>query len=169
MDSHTTPATTTTLPDASGGLQWQVVFLPTPSGDSAPAAAPCGYLAVCPYTGVVASGRSVLHAASRWQKAARETLGCPSIVVPRYLLTTRKVWGGEEGDGRAFYVIQAEGREVVVHPGDRAPVAGGRTGALEEAMLADWRVPCTPVMRASDDAAAGPRAASPSLTPHYIN
>src|SRR5690349_21758911 len=84
-------------------VQWQVFFLPqyeTPSKVKS-------FIAFCPFTGIKATGTSTATAAKAWLKLAKKNYPDCAFSIPKYLITSCKVWFGEK-NSVGIYVIDLE-------------------------------------------------------------
>lgn len=168
-------------------IAWQVIFLPA---DCAPA--PAAYTALCPFTGVRATASTIPLAAHAWVKEARRRFPEHTFTIPKYILTTRKVWYGEDTahPGEAVFAVDlhpvpkvvgfvpqrnamVEVREAL--PTEASPLAALETrlreegGADVEAAWAEYRVSCTPFMFSHSTGVSARLLGSASLTPHCLN
>lgn len=167
-------------------IAWQVIFLP----DSTPN--PTTYTALCPFTGVRATGATVQLAAYAWVKEARKRFPEHSFTIPKYMLTTRKVWCGEDASrpGETVFAVDLHPLPKLVGylpqsntiveikeglPMDASPLAAlemqlrGEDGSEMAAVWAEYRVSCTPFMFSSNTGMSARLLAGPTLTPHCLN
>lgn len=71
-------------------------------------------MAFCPFTKVATFGHSVAEAARNWVKEAKRQYPLP-FSIPKYLLTSRKVWQNESA-GTPFYLIGVRSPQKVSLP-----------------------------------------------------
>lgn len=167
-------------------IAWQVIFLPTDC-----AAVPAGYTALCPFTGIRATGSTVQLAAYAWVKEARKRYPEHSFTIPKYILTTRKVWYGEDTThpGESVFAVDLHPvpklvgfvpqRDTLVEIREGLPTEPSPLAALESrlredgsdvaAVWAEFRVSCTPFMFSSATGVTARLVSGPSLTPHCLN
>lgn len=141
---------------ASSEMYWRIYFIKGCDN----------VVAFCPYTGIAATGKTTLRAARHWERIAREVLNCSSIVVPRYLLSSCKVWFNRDGviimgiSNDFWLICPDDEKRMVTHFDSSNPPEGG---AMEE------RISCTVLMRYVRDPIATKDNPNTSLTPQYIN
>jgi hypothetical protein len=151
---------------------WQVFFLPKADVLDSNSS----FIAFCPFTKVIAEGNTIQQAAKNWIKEAKEKFLGP-FVIPKYLLTRRKVWFGTGGDGCApMFIIDFNTTDyaVAIIPNTK-DVCVGRMSQWKNGVpplenfsypsWMDWPISCTPLMRCSTTNNDPPI----SLTPHQIN
>lgn len=154
--------------DSKNPPLYQVFFLPKTNVNH-----PTSLVAFCPFTMIFAEGKSIQEAANKWIKAAKK-LYPGTFTIPRYLLTSRKIYYGAGGDGAApLFMIDYKDSEyaIAVDPNSLETLMG----KVEEWQMQpppfissccwmDWRVTCTPLMQNSQLSLQ-----KLTLTPHYIN
>lgn len=167
-------------------IAWQVIFLPADCATS-----PVAYTALCPFTGVRATGPTVQLAAYAWVKEARKQFPEHSFTIPKYILTTRKIWYGEDisHPGESVFAVDLHPvpklvgfvplRDTLVEIREGLPTETSPLAALENrlredgsemaAAWAEFRVSCTPYMFSSTTGVAARLVGGPSLTPHCLN
>ena len=168
-------------------IAWQVIFLPA---DCVPA--PAAYTALCPFTGVRATAPTIPLAAYAWVKEARRRFPDHIFSIPKYILTTRKVWYGEDTShpGEAVFAVDLHPvpkvvgfvpqRDALIEVREGLPVEASPLAVLEtrlrasgagidEAAWAEFRVSCTPFMFSNSTGMNARLLGSVSLTPHCLN
>lgn len=172
-------------------IPWQVVFLP----DSCAAISPSSFTALCPFTGVRATGATVQLAAYAWVKEARRRFPEHSFTIPKYILTTRKIWYGEDSDrpGEGVFAVDLHPlprmvgfvpqRNTLIEVREGLPSMDASSSPLamletrlresgdemSGAVWAEFRVSCTPFMFSSTTGCSARLMTGPSLTPHCLN
>jgi len=163
-------------------VRWQVFFLPI-HGTLEEVKS---YIAFCPFTGIKASGTSIVTAAKGWLKAVKKAYPQNVFSIPKYMITTRKIWYGERSHSNTeeIYVIELQSADKVVgfNPNtletiefqecvDTAPLSIIGDKLLPtcdgNVVWSDWRVECTPIMLSHPPTQTVHLVNS--LTPHCLN